>query len=329
MARIAVIGAGAWGTALAMVLVRAGGAVGLWARDPALAATINRALENPRRLPGVTLDAAIVATADARAAIAGAEAVLLAVPAQALRATAAILAPAWPGAAPAVICAKGLERESGKLLSAVVAEALAAAPVAVLSGPGFATEVAAGLPCAVTLAAADEAIARGLARTIAGPTFRPYVSTDVIGAQIGGALKNVHAIACGIVDGRGLGESARAALITRALAEMRRFGRALGGRVETLAGLCGLGDLVLSCTSGQLRNYAFGVALGRGRPPAEAAGGRLVEGAATTPAVTARARELGIDMPIADAVEAVIHGGAEVGAEITRLLARPLRDEAP
>jgi len=325
--RIAVLGAGAWGTALAIVARRAGRDVTLWARRPEQAAEIARAGENRRYLPGAALDPAIAVTADA-ARLAAAEALLLVVPAQHLRATLAALAPQLP-AVPLVLCAKGVEQASGRLLDAVLAEVLPGRPLAVLSGPTFAAEVAAGLPTAVTLAAGDETLGEDLALALGSAAFRPYWSDDVTGALIGGAVKNVIAIACGIVAGRGLGDNARAALITRGLAEVSRLGEALGARRETLMGLSGLGDLVLTCTSGQSRNYALGRALGEGRSLAEAtaASRGVAEGVATAAAVLALARPAGVELPIAAAVAAVLHRGASIERMIEGLQARPFKSE--
>ncbi len=328
--RLSVLGAGAWGTALAHRLAVAGAEITLWARDATAAAAINETRENVRRLPGVMIDARVRATAEIADAAAG-DAMLLVVPAQAVRATCRALAATGRAPPPVVLCAKGIEETTGALMHRVVMDEIADAAVAVLSGPSFAGELAQGLPVAVTLAAADNATARSIAELVACPGLRPYTSTDLVGAEIGGALKNVYAIACGIVEGRGLGVNARAALITRGFAEMQRLGRALGARPETLAGLCGLGDLVLSCTSTKSRNYALGHALGAAaqaqetlaHPPA------LVEGVATAAAVARLGAAHAVDLPIAAAVDAIVHSGAAVDAEIERLLTRPLRAEGP
>ena len=277
--RIAVIGAGAWGTALANAAARAGRDVTLWARDPATVAAIAAKRESPR-LPGVKLDDRVAATG-ALADVAHAEAVLLAVPAQDLRVAATALRPHVRKGVPVVACAKGIERGTHRFMTEVIAETLAAMRRrAILSGPSFATDVARGLPTAVTLACADEATAAALARALGSPTFRPYHTTDVRGVEIGGAAKNVLAIAAGIVQGRKLGASATAALITRGFAELARFGRALGARSETLTGLSGLGDLILTCASPQSRNFSLGIALGEGRAAAGQARRRRVHGAA-------------------------------------------------
>ena len=324
MRRIGVIGAGAWGTALAMVAHEAGREAVLWARRESHAGGIAETGRNDEYLEGVALGPGIAATADAAEA-AAADALLMAVPAQAVRPTCGLLAPHVAPSVPVTVCAKGIERETAKTMSEVLGEALPANPVAILSGPTFAGEVARGRPTAVTLACRDLALAEALAGALATPAFRPYHSDDVAGAEIGGAVKNVLAIACGITEGRGLGENARAALITRGLAEMTRLARARGGRAETMMGLAGLGDLTLTCTSRSSRNYSHGVALGAGRPNR---GGGVVEGVATSAALTRLARRHRVDMPIADAVEAILHRGAEIGAVIAGLLARPRRAEA-
>ena len=324
MRRIGVIGAGAWGTALAVVAREAGREVVLWARRESLARAIAETGRNPDYLDGIELHPGIAATADPAEA-AGADAVLLAVPAQAVRETCALLGPHLAPSVPVAVCAKGIERETAKTMSEVVGEALPGNPAAVLSGPTFAAEVARGQPAAVTLACRDLEIAEALAAALATPAFRPYHTDDVAGAETGGAVKNVLAIACGIVEGRGLGENARAALITRGLAEMTRLARARGGRAETMMGLAGLGDLTLTCASRTSRNYSHGVALGAGRPPDD---GAVVEGVPTSAALVRLAARHGVEMPIAEAVEAILHRGADIDAVIAGLLARPRRAEA-
>jgi glycerol-3-phosphate dehydrogenase (NAD(P)+) len=284
--RIAILGAGAWGTALAVAARRAGRDVVLQAHEAKVAAAIAQDHENALFLPGVRLDSRIRSTGDVGDAVAGADAVLIAVPAQHARAVLARAEAAWPRAAPAVICAKGIEQRTHLLLSDVVATVLPGVPVAILSGPSFAIEVARGLPTAVTFACADAAIRDAVPVALGGPEFRIYSSDDVVGAALGGAVKNVLAIACGIVAGRGLGDNARAALITRGLAEMVRLALARGAKAETVMGLSGLGDLVLTCTAVQSRNFAFGLALGRGGRAATLLAGRIdvVEGVATASA---------------------------------------------
>ena len=329
MKRLAIIGGGGWGTALAVVARRAGKNAVLWARDEGVVAAINKRHENPLFLPGVALDPAIVATSDIDAATAGADAAVLVVPAQFLRSVIGRLRPGLPEGMPVLHCAKGIEAGSLKTMSEVSAELLPHPPVAVLSGPTFAAEVARGLPTAVTIASHDRVLVRGFSTALGSSRFRPYLSDDPTGAEIGGAVKNVLAIACGTVEGRGLGENARASLITRGLAEMIRLGLAKGGRAETFSGLSGIGDLVLTCTAAQSRNYALGVGLGRGQNLAAALAGRrsVVEGVATASAVAELAGRLGIEMPISEAVEAVLHGGASIDAMIDSLLHRPFRSE--
>lgn len=322
---IAVVGAGAWGTALANAAALAGNAVTLWSRDAGAAARMQASRHNAESLPDVALHVAVSVTAKAED-LAGAGAVLLVVPAQAIRAATAALPPLASGV-PLVICAKGIERGSGSFLSDVVAETRPGAAVAVLSGPSFAADVARGLPTAVALSARDGAVAERLAAAFTGPTFRVYHGTDVRGVEIGGAAKNVLAIACGAVVGRGRGESAKAALMARGFAELLRFAEGFGAARETLMGLSGLGDLVLTPSSAQSRNFAFGERLGRGIPLGEAGGGKLAEGALTAPVLVAMAAARGIDMPIASAVAAVIAGELTLPQAIDALMQRPLKRE--
>lgn len=328
MNTIGVVGGGAWGTALALTARRAGRDVMLWAREAAVVDSVNADHVNADFLPGVPLDPAIRATSD-HAEIARADAVLLVPPAQHLRAACRALAPHWRQGIPAVICAKGVELSSCSLMAEAVAEELPGAVVAVLSGPTFAIEVARGLPTAITLACADAALGRKLVAALGTPSFRPYYSDDLIGAQVGGAVKNVLAIACGIVEGRGLGDNARAALITRGLAELTRLAVAKGGRLETLMGLSGLGDLILTASSTQSRNYSLGFALGQGRALADILGERrsVTEGVHTAGAVMALAGRLGVEMPICAGVEAVINQGVGLDDAIRQLLSRPFRAE--
>jgi glycerol-3-phosphate dehydrogenase (NAD(P)+) len=323
---IAVVGGGAWGTALALAAAAAGQDVIFWMRDAAAAQEIETTRLNRRHLPGVRLDRRIRATADADA-LRGAAAALLVVPAQAMRESLSALSSALGGDMPVVICAKGIERGSGRFLSEIVSELRPRAPAAVLSGPSFADDVARGLPTAVTLACRDEVLAAALAGSLSGPSLRVYHGSDVRGVEIGGAAKNVLAIACGIVEGRGLGESAKAALTARGFAELLRFARAYGAQAETLMGLSGLGDVVLSCSSAHSRNFAFGERLGRGAAIAEAAGGKLVEGAATAGVLIDLARRKGVDMPVAEAVDAIIAGRLTIDQTIEALMSRPLRTE--
>ncbi|MFL5056032.1 MAG: NAD(P)H-dependent glycerol-3-phosphate dehydrogenase [Microvirga sp.] len=324
--RIAVVGGGAWGTALANAAALAGREVCFWMRDADRARSLREARENARYLPGVRLHERVRPSADL-ADLADADAALLVVPAQTVRAATQAIAGALPAGAPLVVCAKGIERGTGLFPSDVAREIRPGSPVAALSGPSFADDVARGLPTAVTLACAEAALAGALAEALSGPSFRLYRGTDIRGVEIGGAAKNVLAIACGTVVGRGLGESAKAALTARGFAELMRFARACGGRPETLMGLSGLGDLVLTCGSAHSRNFAFGERLGRGVPVAEAAAGKLAEGASTAAVLVALARAKGVDMPIAEAVEAVIAGSIGIDAAIEALMSRPLRAE--
>ena len=321
---IGVAGAGAWGMALANAAAAAGRAVVLWGRDDdrmrALATT-----RRSERLPGVDLASTVEATSDLEALV-RCDAILVATPAQSSRDMALRLAVA-PGSAPLVTCAKGIERGTHAFMTEVLAEAAADRRRAILSGPSFAVDVAAGLPTALTLASDDEELARALCEALRGPALRLYHSTDVRGVEIGGAAKNVLAIACGVAAGRGLGASAVAALTARGFAELRRFGEAFGARGSTLMGLSGLGDLVLTCSSPQSRNFAFGQALGRGESAAQAGAGRLVEGMFTAQALIELARRRGVDMPIADCVEALIEGSLDVEAAMGALLARPPKRE--
>jgi glycerol-3-phosphate dehydrogenase (NAD(P)+) len=329
VSRFAVIGAGAWGTALAVVAQRAGATATLWARDPRMAAAINQWRENREYLPDFRLDQGITATASAGAALEAADAALLAVPAQALRGVVEQLRCHVRHGLPLLHCAKGIEIGSLARMSQIGAEVLPDCPFAVLSGPSFAAEVARGLPTAVTLASSDAALAKRFLAGLGSNRFRPYLSLDCTGVEIGGAVKNVLAIACGIVVGRGLGDNARAALITRGLAEMVRIGVAQGAEAETFRGLSGLGDLVLTCTAGQSRNYSLGLALGRGEglEAALAARHTVVEGVATASAVVELAARLNVDMPICAAVDAVLHKGASIDSMTDRLLRRPYRSE--
>ncbi len=321
---IAVLGGGAWGCALANTVVRAGRTVTLWARRRADVDMLSVSRECPK-LPGVLIDRKIEVSGDLAQA-AKADAVLIAVPAQSLRAVIHNVAPLLRAEVPVIACAKGIERDTNKFMTEVIAECAAAATPAILSGPSFASDVARGLPVAVTLAAPTERLAAALASALGSATFRPYHSSDVRGVEIGGAAKNVLAIAAGIVHGRGLGASAAAALTTRGFSELFRFGKAFGARQETLVGLSGLGDLILTCSSPQSRNFSLGIALGQGRP--KAAGDALAEGVATAPVLIALARSKGVDMPIAEAVAAVLDGSLSVDGAIESLLTRPFKAEA-
>lgn len=326
--RVAVIGAGAWGTALAARLAPVRPTV-LWARTPQRASAIAAARENARYLPGHSLPEALSVTADPAAALADCAAVLLTVPAQALGAITGALRKHWPPGAPAVICAKGIEQGTIRLPSETLAATLPEAPPAVLTGPTFAHELAAGLPAAAVLAAADETVRARLLALLAIPRFRLYGSADLVGAQLGGAAKNVIAIAAGVVEGMGLGENARAALITRGVAELARLVAAEGGRPETAAGLSGLGDLILTCTGAASRNHSLGVALGRGETLAGILAARVgvTEGVHTAPALLARAARTGTEMPIAAAVAALLDGRATAAMLVDGLLSRRTREE--
>jgi glycerol-3-phosphate dehydrogenase (NAD(P)+) len=323
---IAVLGGGAWGTALANVTARAGRKVTLWEYDATNAAQLADKRES-RFLPGVRIEGSIAVTRELAQA-ARAEAILLVVPAQAMRSVVAELSKSIAPRTPIIACAKGIERGTQKFMTEVLAECAPEATPAILSGPSFAADVARGLPTAVTLATADDTVASALAKALASRTFRPYQSTDVRGVEIGGAAKNVLAIASGIVTGRGLGASAAAALTTRGFAELVRFGRAYGAKTETMMGLSGLGDLILTCSSPQSRNFSFGVILGKGEPieNIQAKTG-LAEGAFTAPVLLEMARQRDVDMPISTAVAAMLTGKMTVDQAIESLLTRPLRSE--
>lgn len=322
-----VVGAGAWGTALAAALRRSGRQVTLWARDAAVVKNIMQRHENMVYLPDVPLDPTLHATS-VLGDLAVCDAILLVTPAQHLRAAVASL-PVLRPQVPLLICAKGIERGSLDLMSDVLAAERPAQPVAILSGPTFAAEVARGLPTAVTLAMKNQIMARELAEAMGSRSLRPYLSDDLIGTQIGGAIKNVLAVACGIVEGKGIGDNARAALITRGLSELSRLGVRLGGRAETFMGLSGLGDLVLTCTGTQSRNMSLGYALGQGRSLSDIMAERksVAEGVYTAAAAVALAARHGVELPICEAVHRILDQGVSVEAEITALLARPFRQE--
>lgn len=323
-----VIGAGAWGTALAQVTGWAGLDTLLQAREPEVVESIRERRINEAFLPGVTLDDHVQVTSDL-ADLAACDLVLAVPPAQHLRGTMRAFAPHYRPGTPIVLCAKGIERGSLKLMTQVLAEEIPGATVAVLSGPSFAADVSRGLPTAVTLACEDADLGERLMQALSAPTFRPYLATDLIGAEAGGALKNVLAIACGIVEGLELGRSAHAALITRGFAEMTRLAVALGGEAETVAGLCGLGDLVLTCSSPMSRNMSLGLALGQGQSVEQALAGKrsVAEGYESAPAVRELARSLNVETPICEAVAAVLNGETTVDQVIEGLLSRPLKVE--
>lgn len=322
--RVTVLGGGAWGTALALTAARAGHKVRLWARDQEMVEAL-LAGQNPRYLPGIALEPALDATADLAAALEGSDCVLVVTPAQVLRSVLAEARPHLPKSVPLVLCAKGIERGTGTLLSQIADEIVPDHPVAALSGPSFATDVARGLPTAVVIGAHDEALAAELAQRFSTGSFRCYSTDDLIGVEIGGALKNVFAIAAGAVTGAGLGASAQAAMVTRGFAELRRIGASFGARPETLMGLSGFGDLMLTCSSAQSRNFAYGLAVGRG----ESLEGRpLAEGVATAAITASIARERNVDAPIVSTVAQILDGAMTIQEAVAALMSRPLRHEA-
>ena len=325
---VSVIGGGAWGTALAQTCAQAGRDVCLWAREDDVVDSINTAHENTRFLPGAKLHNHVRASGDLSDAT-KADIVLMVVPAQFTRSVLEALKTHIREGTPVLLCSKGIEQQSLKLMSDVLVHAMPQAIPAVLSGPSFAKDVVRGLPTAVTLACADAQIGRALMHAIGTRSFRPYLSADIIGAEIGGAVKNVLAIACGIVLGRQLGKSAHAALLTRGFAEMTRLGMAFGAQPETLRGLCGLGDLVLTCSSEQSRNMSCGLALGRGESLEDiyAKGTGVIEGAATAPALAALAAQKDVDMPISLAIAAILAGKVGIDEAIEGLLSRPFQME--
>jgi glycerol-3-phosphate dehydrogenase (NAD(P)+) len=324
--RLAVVGGGAWGTALAQAVAAHGGDTLLWALEEEVVAAVNADHCNPVFLPEIALSPSISATSDL-ADLKTCDAWLVVTPAQHMR---SVLERAPRCGKPMVLCSKGIEERTGELLHHVARDACPGGEIAVLSGPTFAHEVAAGLPTAVTLACADREIGEALRKRIGHQAFRTYLTDDVVGAEIGGAVKNVLAIACGVVEGAGLGQNARAALIARGFIEMTRFGVACGARAETLAGLSGLGDLVLTCTSNSSRNFSLGCGIGEGRPASELLADRrtVAEGAHTAPVLARLAREMNVDMPIVEAVERLLAGEAKVGEILDELLARPPKTEA-
>ena len=328
MSKIGIIGAGAWGTSLACVMRRAGNEVVVQSYETETAAEINNHNTNSDFLPGVKLDPEIKAVTELRHVV-DSDAVLLVAPAQHLRSICESAALDWPDSVPAIICAKGIEQQTCALMSEVVSMALPRKPISVLSGPTFAVEVARDLPTAVTLACNDETLGKILMEQMNTRHFRIYRSSDLVGAQIGGAIKNVLAIACGIVEGRGLGENTRAALVTRGLAEMIRLGVAKGAKPETLAGLSGLGDLTLTCNAMQSRNFSLGVGLGQGKLLQQIVSTRksVAEGVFTAKSVADLARKIGVEVPICSAVDKVISGEVGIDSAISNLLSRPLKEE--
>lgn len=325
---VGVAGAGAWGTALAVCALTAGRDVRIWAREPEIAEALSQGRGNPTFLPNAPLPPMPASTDISQ--LANSDAILLVAPAQHMRATLRALAPHLKPGTPVALCSKGIERGTLKLMTDVLAEEAPHASPAVLSGPSFASDVAKGLPTAVTLACPDRAMGETWMRSIGRPHFRTYWSDDLVGAEAGGAVKNVLAIACGVCEGLGLGRSAHAALIARGFAEMTRLGVALGGRTETLAGLCGLGDLVLTCSSPQSRNMSFGMELGRGKSAQEILASRtaVTEGAETAPAVVDLAAKVGVDLPICNVVRDMIEGRLDARAAVDRLLNRPMKEES-
>lgn len=326
--RLAVLGAGAWGTALAIEAHRSGCDVTLWARDAKQVEQIQHDRQNKRCLPGIQIDPAIDVTAELDEAL-EAHVLLLAVPAQTVRDFCEKIREKITASKPLIVCAKGIEQTTLMLMSEVVESVLPQNPVAILSGPNFADEVAKGLPAATTLACTDRHLGEELIFLFQCPMFRAYLSQDIIGAQIGGAVKNVLAIACGIAAGKGFGENARAALITRGLAEMIRLCKAKGGKKSTLMGLSGIGDLMLTCMSKKSRNTSLGMALGQGKNLKDILAGQqgVSEGVATAQSVVGLARALKVEMPICEAVNAILHQGAGIDDTISSLLHRPVRSE--
>ncbi len=325
---IGIIGAGAWGTALAQVVTLAGRTSRIQAREAEVVAAINNDHQNIVYLNGVTLSDKVTATNDL-ADLAACDLILAVPPAQHMRATLTAFAPYAREGLPIVLCSKGVERGSDALMTEVLADALPQATAAVLAGPNFAREVAQGLPAAVTIACGDEAVGAQIAATLAGPSFRPYLTNDLIGAESGGAIKNVVAIACGIAEGRGLGRNAHAALITRGFAEMTRLAMAMGARLETMTGLCGMGDLVLTCSSPQSRNMSVGLAMGKGLTLAQALEGKVsvAEGVESAPAVVELGKRFNVELPLCNAVAAVLSGKISVEEAVGGLMSRPLKSE--
>lgn len=329
MQKIAVICAGSWGTAIAQIAANAGRDVRLWARESAVVDAINADHENPEYLPGVSLSPKIHATSSLEDALQGAEVVFMVSPAQHMRGVLEQMKPLMPEAVPIVLCSKGIEVASGMLMSQIVREICPESPYLVLSGPTFAKEVARGLPAAATLATHDNAVGKQVAEAIRNISFRPYVTSDPLGAEIGGAVKNVIAIACGIVYGRKLGENARAAIMTRGMAEIKRMGTVLGAKPETFLGLSGMGDLMLTCNSLQSRNFSLGVMCGEGQSLNEilTKSRQVIEGVATANSVLDFAKKHAVDMPICQAVNDTLHNGVSVDDTVEALMSRPLTQE--
>jgi len=328
MNTIGIIGGGAWGTALAQVLAVSGKTARIWAREEDVVSSINARHVNEPFLPGIPLHNNVVATGSLSEA-AQADALLIVSPAQYMRATLESLKASIRDDMPVIICSKGVEIDSGLLMSQVAAEVMPKASIAILTGPTFAAEIARGLPSAVTLAMKDKSDSEKLAAALNCRTLRMYASDDILGAQVGGAVKNVIAIACGVIEGKKLGDSARAALVTRGLAEMARLASAMGAKKETLMGMCGVGDIILTCSSMQSRNFSLGVALGQGRKLQDILGERtsVTEGVTTAKALVVMAKNHAVDMPISDAINKCLHDGANVDEMIAKMLDRPVKPE--
>ncbi|MDP1724519.1 MAG: NAD(P)H-dependent glycerol-3-phosphate dehydrogenase [Alphaproteobacteria bacterium] len=328
MKRIGILGAGAWGTALAKALSREGREIILWGRDPELVKAINYTHENVIYLSKVGLPTSIHATTDLNDLL-DVEALLLVAPAQKTREILEKFATQLPSWIPLIICSKGIENESGQLLSDVVQETVDGNPIAILSGPNFAHEIVLGLPAATTIATKDRDLGFLLVESFGSPTFRPYYSSDPVGVQIGGALKNVYAIASGVTSGKNLGQNASAALITRCLAEMARLGQRLGADYQTFSGLSGVGDLMLSCSSERSRNMRFGIELGQGKTPHEimSVTRSIFEGYHTAFSIKKLAKNADVDMPVAEGVYRILYEDANIDTTIKNLLSRPFSEE--
>ncbi len=328
MKKIGIIGAGAWGTALAQNMANAGRDVILWAREPEVVQSVNSSHENELFLKGVKLHPAIKATESVSQA-ADSDVIMLVTPAQHVRASLGSLKGHLADGRPVIICAKGIELDTGLLMSQVATDVVPNAVVAIMTGPTFASEIARGLPCAVTLAIQDKDVAQELADTIGNKALRPYISDDLLGTQIGGAVKNVIAIACGVIAGRKMGESARAALVTRGLAEMARLASAMGANKQTLTGMCGIGDLMLTCASMQSRNYSLGMALGEGKSLQDILSSRnsVTEGVHTAKALMVMAKKHAVEMPISEAVHKCLNEGVAIDDVIEDILGRPIKKE--
>ncbi len=328
MQTIGIIGGGAWGTALAQSFAGSGKKAVIWAREEDVVSSINGQNENVAFLPGIKLHKNVTATGSLTEAL-KADAFLIVTPAQYVRSTLAAMKANLDSTKPVIICAKGVEIDTGVLMSSIAADVIPESPIGILTGPTFAVEIAKGLPSAVTLAMKDKDMAEKMAEVLSSRSLRMYASDDIIGAQVGGAVKNVIAIACGVIEGKKLGDSARAALVTRGLAEIARLASALGAKRETLMGMCGVGDLLLTCSSMQSRNFSLGVALGQGQTLEEILSKRnsVTEGVYTAKALTVMAKNNAVDMPISDAVHKCLSEGANVNEMIEKMLDRPIKAE--